>query len=57
MLVCDFCGQTAQIIRRIVLDGSYDRLTPKHLEKYACEKCSEDKERQRLGLDYSKRVF
>ncbi|MDP6981361.1 MAG: hypothetical protein QF570_22610 [Myxococcota bacterium] len=50
-LRCDICGDEAQSVRRIALDGEYDRLRKPHQVMYACAPCSEKKERQRLGLD------
>ena len=50
-LVCDFCGQTVARVRRIALDQDYDRLQKPHAVQYACDDCSEAKERQRLGRD------
>jgi hypothetical protein len=47
-LRCDFCGQEAPRVRRVALDGQYDRLQKPHHVQYACEACSEAKERQRL---------
>ena len=44
---CDFCGQTAESVRRIALDGDYDRLRQRHTVRYACRPCSERKERER----------
>ena len=52
-LRCDFCGENAQSVRRIALDQDYDRLQTPHRELYACPKCSELKERRRLGLERS----
>jgi hypothetical protein len=46
-LVCDFCGETTPIVRRIALDGEYDRLQTPHRVRYACPSCSERKERDR----------
>ena len=37
-------------VRRVVLDGDYERLQARHVVRYACESCSDEKERQRLGL-------
>ena len=34
--------------RSIFIDGEYERVKSKAL--YACEECSEEKDRQRLGL-------
>jgi hypothetical protein len=47
-LVCDFCGKAVERVRRIALDGDYDRLQKRHAVQYACEDCSEAKERRRL---------
>lgn len=49
-LRCDFCGAEVASVRRVALDAGYDRLKP-HTEKYACEACSERKERERQGLE------
>jgi hypothetical protein len=49
--VCDFCGQETTKIRRVALDVDYDRLTAGHKPKYACHPCSEQKERERMGLE------
>ena len=49
-LHCDFCGEPVPRVRRIALDRNYERLQTKHQVLYACSSCSEDKERQRLGL-------
>jgi hypothetical protein len=45
-LRCDFCGAVVHRVRRIALDGDYDRLQP-HRVKYACPDCSAAKERSR----------
>ena len=49
-LVCDFCGQAAPVIRRVALDRGYERLQTPHPVRYACSRCSEEKEQRRLGL-------
>jgi hypothetical protein len=49
--VCDFCDQPASKLRRVALDGDYDRLTAGHKPKYACEPCSVQKEKERMGLE------
>ena len=49
-LVCDFCGREVTSVRRVALDGDYERLRTPHRELYACSACSEAKERTRLGL-------
>ena len=43
-LVCDFCGKSAEALRRIVLDDGYDRLTTNVAPRYACAPCSTEKE-------------
>ncbi len=47
---CDFCGELAPSVRRVALDRDYDRLQAPHKERYACARCSEEKERERRGL-------
>jgi len=47
-LRCDFCGRTVTRVRRVALDGGYDRLQVRHQERYACSDCSEQKQRQRV---------
>jgi hypothetical protein len=51
-LVCDFCGQEVPRVRRVALDQDYDRLQQPHAVRYACEACSQKKEKERLGLDH-----
>jgi hypothetical protein len=46
---CDFCGDPSTTVRRVALDNDYERLRTPHREQYACSRCSEDKERRRLG--------
>ena len=48
-LRCDFCGKQAPRVRRVALDGQYDRLQRPHQVQYACDACSEAKERERLA--------
>lgn len=48
---CDFCGEPAHKLRRIVVDKDYERLLEVGRPKYACPPCSEAKDRKRLGLD------
>jgi hypothetical protein len=50
-LVCDFCGETVPRVRRVALDRDYDRILKPHTVQYACDSCSEAKERRRLGRD------
>ncbi len=47
MLKCDFCGTESDTVCRVALDADYDRLTEKHVQKFACSKCSEKKEAER----------
>ena len=47
---CDFCGEEAASVRRVALDREYDRLRTPHEILYACQDCSEKKERKRTGL-------
>jgi hypothetical protein len=47
--VCDFCGESVERVRRVALDRDYDRLQMPHAVRYACDRCSEEKERERLG--------
>jgi hypothetical protein len=47
---CDFCGERVARVRRVALDRGYERLQTPHPVRYACERCSEQKERARLGL-------
>jgi len=47
---CDFCGQVVPSVRRVALDGDYERLRTPHQVQYACPACSEKKESQRTGL-------
>ena len=49
-LVCDFCGEPAPVVRRVALDRGYERLQTPHPVRYACPRCSEQKEQRRLGL-------
>ena len=51
-LRCDFCGETVVSVRRVALDGAYERLRTPHKVQYACERCSDKKEQERLGLDH-----
>lgn len=48
-LRCDFCGDVVPRVRRVALDGEYERLQTRHAVRYACPSCSEQKERERLG--------
>ena len=46
---CDFCGEEAESVRRVALDKGYERLRTPHRVRYACERCSVAKERERRG--------
>jgi hypothetical protein len=50
---CDFCHQTVPRVRRVALDGDYERLRTPHAVMYSCPECFEKKDRRRLGLDRS----
>ena len=47
---CDFCGEVVPSVRRVALDGDYERLRTRHQVQYSCADCFEKKERQR-GAD------
>jgi len=47
MLKCDFCGAETDFVSRVALDRDYDRLTVKHVKRYACKACAEKKEKER----------
>ncbi len=55
-LRCDFCGEQVPSVRRVALDQDYERLRTPHQERYACPRCSEDKEQARLGLRRERRT-
>ena len=48
MIKCDFCGSETDIVSRVALDRDYDRLTVKHVKRYACKACAEKKEKERV---------
>ena len=51
LLVCDFCGVTANTIHRTVIaENGYNRMRARAL--YACRKCSDEKndKRRKNGL-------
>lgn len=50
-LCCDFCGEPSESVRRVALDGSYERLRTRHQAQYACPRCSERKDRERTETD------
>ena len=47
---CDFCEAVVPSVRRVALDGDYERLRTPHAVQYACESCFEQKDRDRVGL-------
>ena len=49
-LECDFCQNRVASVRRVALDGKYERLTTPHAVQYACSDCFEVKDRVRLAL-------
>lgn len=48
-VVCDFCGELAESVQRVALDGDYERLRTPHPVKFACPECSARKEAERKG--------
>ncbi len=46
---CDFCTEPAPVVLRVALDEDYNRLSEKHLVKYACPSCSALKDNERTG--------
>jgi len=52
---CDFCHQTVPSVRRVAIDGDYERLRTPHPVMYSCPDCFEKKDRRRLGLERSPR--
>ena len=48
-LRCDFCGAETTRVRRVALDQGYDRLSQRHVVRYACEDCSRRKDQSRAG--------
>jgi len=44
---CDFCNEVVPCVRRIALDGDYERLRTPHAVQYACPECSKRKEQKR----------
>ncbi len=51
MLKCDFCGAEVERVVRVALDSDYDRLSVQHSKRYACPKCSEQKEEERKARE------
>lgn len=52
-MTCDFCDQVVAAVRRVALDGEYERLRTPHEVRYACPACFKRKNRQRDGLSRS----
>lgn len=48
-VACDFCGQVVDSVRRVALDGDYERLRTRHQVQYSCAACFEKKERERTA--------
>lgn len=46
-VACDFCGRVVAAVRRVALDGEYERLRTRHQVRYSCEACFEKKESER----------
>jgi hypothetical protein len=53
---CDFCGEPAARVRRVALDRGYNRLGVQHRVKYACDKCSAEKENARAAAGSAERT-
>jgi len=47
---CDFCHREVPSVRRVALDGDYERLRTPHPVMYSCPDCFEKKDRQRMGV-------
>ena len=48
---CDFCHDVVASVRRVALDGEYERLRTPHAVQYACEGCFERKDQERLARE------
>jgi len=48
-VACDFCGEVVDTVRRVALDGDYDRLRTRHRVQYSCATCFDKKERERTA--------
>jgi len=46
-VACDYCGEVVSSVRRVALDGDYERLRTRHQVQYSCTPCFEKKERER----------
>lgn len=44
---CDFCDRETPSVRRVALDGEYERLKTPHQVRYSCPECFEKKNRER----------
>jgi hypothetical protein len=49
VLRCDFCNAETARVRRVALDQGYDRLSQRHVVRYACEDCSRRKDESRAA--------
>ena len=48
-VACDFCGEVVDSVRRVALDGDYERLRTRHQVQYSCGPCFEKKEQARTA--------
>ncbi len=48
-VACDFCGDVVPSVRRVALDGDYERLRTRHRVRYSCASCFEKKEAERTA--------
>ena len=46
---CDFCDREVQSVRRVALDGEYERLRTPHAVMYSCPDCFDRKNQERAG--------
>ena len=51
LLICDFCGITANSVYRTVMDADYNRIRARAL--YACKRCSAKKDEERSNNELS----
>lgn len=51
---CDFCHDRVASVRRVALDGEYERLRTPHAVRYACEGCFQRKDQERLASESSR---
>jgi hypothetical protein len=50
-VACDLCGEVVDTVRRVALDGDYERLRTRHRVQYSCAVCFEKKERARTASE------